>query len=430
MKIALKTLGCRLNEAELQSWSRGFQSRGLTITGDETQADILVLNTCAVTRDAVRKSRNLIRRCQRNNPQARLVVSGCYASLDQNIQHEIEGIDLLINNQDKDRLVEITSEQLDIPVMPSTATAAAENPLFARNKSRAFIKIQDGCRYRCTFCIVTVARGSERSMPVESIIESVNAASEQGIKEIVLTGVHAGGYGSDINSSLGSLIQRILDETDIPRIRMGSVEPWDLEPDFIHLFENRRFMPHLHLPLQSGSDSVLKRMARRCKTRDFHKLLDQIRSSVPGFNVTTDIIVGFPGETEEEWCESMDFIKSIGFSHIHIFAYSPREGTAAANMEQPVPLDLKRQRSQALHELMYKMKQSALEKQINSSCQVLWESRTVKNGNDFTVSGYTPAYHRVQTTMKPDQVLQNSITETRIDAVSECGETLLGTIVS
>ena len=430
MKVALKTLGCRLNEAEVQAWSRKFQARGLRVVNEEDNADLLVLNTCAVTRDAVRKSRHLIRRSQRRNPNARLIVSGCYASLEQDLHHEIEGIDLVVPNRDKDRLVEIASDLLDLPVMPSTATAAGMNPLFARHRSRAFIKIQDGCRYRCTFCIVTVARGEERSLTPETIIENINAASQQGVKEIVLTGVHAGGYGSDIGSNLPALIQRILAETDIPRIRMGSVEPWDLQDDFIDLFANPRFMPHLHLPLQSGSDSVLKRMARRCRTRDFSDLLDRLRDRVPGFNVTTDIIVGFPGETESEWRESLEYIEATGFSHIHIFSYSPREGTKAATLDQQVPLSIRKERSRELHELMYRMKRNALEGCIGKTVEVLWESSMEEQDEEKFVHGYTPAYQRVVTPVDRHNHLCNEITRTRITGVSDCGTLLTGTVTT
>ncbi len=430
MKIALKTLGCRLNEAEIQAWSRDFQQRGATIVNDELAADLLVLNTCAVTSDAVRKSRHLIRRSQRRNPNARLIVSGCYASLDETVENSIEGIDLLVHNRDKDRLVEIAADVLEIPVMPSTATGPGENPLFTRNRSRAFIKIQDGCRYRCTFCIVTVARGKERSLAPETIIERVNAVHAQGVQEIVLTGVHAGGYGSDINSSLPELIRRLLNETAIPRIRMGSVEPWDLGEEFFNLFNNPRFMPHLHLPLQSGCDSVLKRMARRCRTADFQRLVQRLRESVPGFNLTTDIIVGFPGETEDEWCRGLNFIESIGFSHMHIFSYSPRQGTAAAAMPGQVPVRVRKQRSRELHDLMQRMKRAALEQCVGQCVPVLWESGIEQREQGQRLYGYTPAYQRVETGGEECADICNRIIETRITGVTDCGERLTGILAT
>ncbi len=332
MQIYLKTLGCRLNEAELESWAESFQSKGHNIIDDPDHADLLVVNTCAVTQEAVKKSRQIIRRTHRNNPSAKLVVSGCYASLDKNIQQDIPGIDLLVNNQQKDQLVDVTLNELNFETMPVLSTEPGEASIFRRGRNRAFIKIQDGCRYRCTFCIVTVARGNERSRKESEIIKDINQFYQQGIQEVVLTGVHVGGYGSDIDSSLYKLIKTVLSDTDIPRIRLASVEPWDLPEDFFSLFSNERLMPHMHLPLQSGSDSVLKRMVRRCKTNDYKKLIQQARYKIPNFNITTDIIVGFPGETEEEWQESINFIEEIMFSHIHIFTYSKRDGTKAASL--------------------------------------------------------------------------------------------------
>ena len=192
--------------------------------------------------------------------------------------------------------------------------------MFSRGRQRAFVKVQDGCRYRCTFCIVTVARGEEHSRAIADIVEEINALQQQGIQEAIITGVHLGGYGSDNNSNLLELIKAILAQTTIPRLRLGSLEPWELPDGFFELFKNPRLLPHLHLPLQSGSDSVLKRMARRCKTAEFAEIVATARAEIPYFNITTDIIVGFPGETEAEWRESLAFIAGIGFGHIHIFS--------------------------------------------------------------------------------------------------------------
>ena len=414
MQIHLKTLGCRLNEAELESWAEGFESKGHQITDDSEQADLLVVNTCAVTQEAVKKSRQIIRRAQRNNPKAKLVVSGCYASLDNNAQKDIPGIDLLIKNQNKDRLVDITLNELDFQSMPVISTEPGEASIFKRGRNRAFIKIQDGCRYRCTFCIVTVARGDERSRTHEQIINDVNHYHQQGVQEVVLTGVHIGGYGSDIESSLYELIKSILKNTDIPRIRLGSVEPWDLGENFFSLFSNKRFMPHMHLPLQSGSDTVLKRMARRCKTKDFRSLVEQARIEIPNFNLTTDIIVGFPGETEEEWQESVRFIEEIGFSHIHVFTYSKREGTrAAALIDQVDPL-VKKERSKALHRLANSMRRTFLEKEIGNEYTGLWEMRN-EAGNWM---GYTENFIRIEL-KNADLALENQISKIKIQNLEE-----------
>lgn len=418
MQIHLKTLGCRLNEAELESWAEGFQAKGHALTQNADAADVLVVNTCAVTQEAVKKSRQIIRRTHRNNPQAKLVVSGCYASLDEKIQTDIPGIDLLINNRQKDQLVDITLKELNSATMPALSTEPAEASIFKRGRNRAFIKIQDGCRYRCTFCIVTVARGDERSRATKDIINEINLYHKQGIQEVVLTGVHVGGFGSDINSSLYELIKTVLSGTDVPRIRLASVEPWDLPDNFFSLFANKRLMPHMHLPLQSGSDSVLKRMARRCKTDDYKALIQRARNEIPDFNLTTDIIVGFPGETNEEWQDSIKFIEEALFSHIHIFSYSKREGTKAATLADQVNSAIKKERSRQLHALAKSMRQTYLQDQISKSYSVLWETRN--DNNAWT--GYTDNFIRVESKTDDAIDLENQISKIKItDVATEAG---------
>tara|TARA_R110000782_G_scaffold86887_5_gene168322 strand:+ start:1550 stop:2827 length:1278 start_codon:yes stop_codon:yes gene_type:complete len=414
MQIHLKTLGCRLNEAELEFWAEGFQKKGHSVTQHADEADVLVVNTCAVTQEAVKKSRQIIRRTHRNNPQAKLIVSGCYASLDEKIQNDIPGIDLLIKNQQKDQLVEIALKELNSETMSALSTEPGEASIFKRGRNRAFIKIQDGCRYRCTFCIVTVARGEERSRSTEDIINEINRYHQQGVQEIVLTGVHVGGFGGDNNSSLYELIKSVLSDTNVPRIRLGSVEPWDLPDNFFNLFSNTRLMPHMHLPLQSGSDSILKRMARRCKTDDFKDLVQRARHEVPNFNLTTDIIVGFPGETESEWQESIKFIEETLFSHIHIFTYSKREGTKAASLANQVSSKIKKERSQQLHALAKSMRQICLQDQLNKSHSVLWE--TCNENNAWT--GYTDNFIRVEMEATENLNLENKISKVKVSDIA------------
>ncbi|MCU7936220.1 MAG: tRNA (N(6)-L-threonylcarbamoyladenosine(37)-C(2))-methylthiotransferase MtaB [Candidatus Thiodiazotropha sp. (ex Dulcina madagascariensis)] len=421
MRIHLKTLGCRLNEAELETWSREFQAWGHAMTGNAEEADLLVVNTCAVTEEAVRKSRKLLGRSSRQNPNARLVVSGCFASLDPNAALEMEGVDLVINNQDKERLVELVSEKLDLTVMAEAATEPEATGLLERGRQRAFIKVQDGCRYRCTFCIVTLARGEERSRPAREIIAETNRLYGEGIREVVLTGVHIGGYGSDIGASLAGLIRRILNETDIPRLRIGSIEPWDLPGDFWSLFDNPRFMPHLHLPLQSGSDSVLRRMARRCRSDEYRQLLKQARRQVDDLNVTTDIIVGFPGETEDEWQQTLDFVEETGFGDLHIFAYSPRQGTKAATLPDPVSREVKRQRSETLHRLNERLRRQTLKRYIGRTFPVLIEGQGAHGW-----SGYTPNYLRISLETDKGDSLENRIVNVRAEDLSADGRQLRG----
>jgi len=427
MRVHLQTLGCRLNEAELETWSRDFRAKGFELAKEIGDADLVVINTCAVTQESVRKSRNLIRRAQRSNPQAKLIMSGCYAALSPEQAADELGVDLVVSNQEKDRLVEIAQQALSLPTMPYSATEPGENALLQRNRQRAFIKVQDGCRYRCTYCIVTIARGEERSRSLSDIVDEINVLHKQGVQEVVLAGVHLGGYGSDLGLSLDDLIEAVLANTQIPRIRLGSLEPWDLPTDFWRLFSNKRLMPHLHLPIQSGADSVLRRMSRRCRTDEFSALIEQAREKVPNFIVTTDIIVGFPGETEEEWQETLDYVEHIQFAHVHIFAYSAREGTKAATLSLPVSREIKRERSQQLHKLTARHKRETLEKNLALDFDVLIEGKAqaLENGV-LRWSGYTPNFLRVHID-SPDN-LKNHLVNIHTTSITAEGEALLASI--
>lgn len=392
MKVHFQALGCRLNEAELEHWSQQFTQRGHQLTMDSQDADLVVFNSCSVTAAADRKSRKLISRIHRSNPNSKLVVTGCYASLQADQVKSQLGVDLVVDNQHKDGLVEQVLDQLQWHDSQMDQSPI-QSSIFSRGRHRAFIKVQDGCRYRCTFCIVTVARGEERSRGMAEIIEEIRLHHQQGVQEVVLTGVHVGGYGSDTGSSLYELIAEILQKTDIPRLRLASVEPWDLPDNFFELFSDSRLMPHMHLPLQSGSDSVLRRMARRCKTDEFAHLVEKARSVDPLFNITSDIIVGFPGESETEWEQSLSFVESIGFGDLHVFSYSPREGTKAASLPQQIASQLKKERSQQMIALAGKMKLERLSRHIGHRYPVLWEQKM--NEQEAVWSGYTPHYHKV-----------------------------------
>jgi threonylcarbamoyladenosine tRNA methylthiotransferase MtaB len=426
MRVNLKTLGCRLNEAELETWAQAFQAKGHRIVAEPQEADLIVLNSCAVTADAVRKSRQLIRRMHRDNPRAKLVVSGCYATLDKQEVAASLGVDLVVTNADKSRLVDIAQRELALESMPALASEPGETALFSRRRQRAFIKVQDGCRYRCTFCIVTIVRGEERSRPLQDIVSEINRLHQQGIQEVVLTGVHLGGYGGDLHLSLDRLIQAVLEDTDIPRLRLGSLEPWELPESFFGLFQSERFMPHLHLPLQSGSDGVLRRMARRCKTADFASLVARARAEVPGINITTDVIVGFPGETEAEWSESVAFIEKMQFGHVHVFSYSMREGTKAARMPDQVPAHIKKRRSQMLHSVAKQLKRETYSRFLGQEFPVLWEEGDEDAGQgQLKQYGYTPNFLRVAAFVAPEDNLVNQIRTARLDTVAESGDCAL-----
>ncbi|MGH8580546.1 MAG: tRNA (N(6)-L-threonylcarbamoyladenosine(37)-C(2))-methylthiotransferase MtaB [Gammaproteobacteria bacterium] len=425
MHVYLTTLGCRLNEAEIESWASAFQRQGHALTPQADIADLVVINTCAVTEEATRKSRQLIRRVQRQNPHAKLVVSGCFVSLDG--AQALEGVDVVVTNRDKDRLVAIATDALSVPAMPEFATEPGEIAVFPRRRNRAFVKVQDGCRHRCTFCVVTIARGEERSRRIGDVVAQINALTAQGVKEVVLTGVHLGAYGRDLGSDLVELIIAVLNDTDCPRLRLGSLEPWDLHPSFFRLFAEARLMPHLHLPLQSGSDSVLKRMARRCRIRDFETLVERARSEIADFQVSTDIIVGFPGETDQEWQEGLRFIEGIGFLHLHIFPYSPRPYTQASRFAEQVPVAIKRGRALELHALARRMKTGVLSAHLGRTFAVLWEAvRPAGTEGVIRYLGYTPNFLRVETTPPTGLALENMIQKARLKALAQDGEKLIG----
>jgi len=419
VKIHLKALGCRLNEAELEQWSNQFAGEGHQVVREPSEADVVVLNTCAVTTEATKKSRKLMNRLHRENPQSKLVVSGCYATLEEKDVAARLGVDLVVNNQDKELLPKKVMEAFSANTMPLIAMDPGESSLFQRGKQRAFIKIQDGCRYRCTYCIVTVARGEERSRLLGDIVKEVNNLHQQGVQEIVLTGVHVGGYGSDNGSSLYKLVKALLEDTDMPRIRFASVEPWDLPDTFFTLFENKRLMPHMHLPLQSGADSVLRRMSRRCKIADFTNLVQQARLAIPSFNVTTDIIVGFPGETEQEWLSTLESVDNIGFGHIHIFSYSSREGTKAAGLPNQISIDVKKSRSKEMHQLAAKLKNDFYQAQLNNEVEVLWESQKTDTDGRVRYSGYTPNFCKVETIVSNSVLLESRIEMAKLVSLSE-----------
>ncbi len=421
VNINFQALGCRLNEAELESWSSQFMRLGHQITTSCEDADAVVFNSCAVTAEADRKSRQQIGRLHRQNPNAKLVVTGCHASLNPTEVENKLGVDLVVHNLQKEQLVEQTLALFGALEPVEVALEDLQSPLLLRGRHRGFIKIQDGCRYRCTYCIVTIARGPERSRSHADILAEINQMHQQGVQEIALTGVHVGGYGSDIESDLSALIEDILNQTRIPRIRLASVEPWDLPDHFFELFQDPRLMPHMHLPLQSGSDSVLRRMARRCKTGAFARLVDRAREAVAGFNITTDLITGFPGETEQEWRQTMQFVERTGFGHMHIFTFSPRAGTKAARLPDQIDNATKKARSQEMHALAADLKQRELQRHLNQRVEVLWEQRVNQDHQLWT--GYTPHYHKIQSSGNLIQAA--TISEAEVGAVSANGRMLL-----
>jgi len=432
MKIYLDTLGCRLNEAELQRWNRDFRAAGHRPVPDAADAELLVLNTCAVTAEAARKSRQFVRRLHRQAPSAPVVVTGCFAELDPDRAADLPGVDLVIGNADKDRLVPRVLDALDVPAMPEAALDPDGAHAFAERRTRAFVKVQDGCRHRCTYCIVTVARGSERSRPIDTLVDEIHALEREGVKEVVLTGVHLGGYGHDLDTDLRSLVETVLARTTVPRVRLSSLEPWDLPPGFFELWRNPRLMPHLHLPLQSGSDRILRRMGRRCDVATFRSLAATARAAIPDLTLTTDVIVGFPGETDHDFDEGLAAIREVGFGHVHAFTFSPRAGTAAARYPDPVPNEVKRERARVLHEVAAGMKSRHLARFAGSDREVLLESventTTLADDRHEVWTGYTDNYLRTRVRIPRGRDLRNELVPVALSPGD--GATLTGTPIA
>jgi threonylcarbamoyladenosine tRNA methylthiotransferase MtaB len=333
-----------------------------------------------------------------------------------------------VGNQYKDVLPEILHEAgllaspEPLPTQGSVVEAAA-------GRTRAFLKVQDGCDNRCTFCVVTQARGRARSRPLSSVVTDVNRLVALGYREVVLCGVHLGAYGHDRGSvdGLEKLVEALLRETDISRLRLSSLEPWDLQHGFFRLWENERLQPHLHLPMQSGCDTTLRRMGRRNTCASFRELLQAARSAIPDLAVSTDIMVGFPGESDTEFQQSLEFAESMNFTSMHIFRYSIRTGTPAAGMPKQVNVSVAKHRSQRLHTLGAHMQAKFMERFVGRKLDVLWE-RAHAHGDGFRWSGLTPNYLRVVTHTDHVINLHNSVTDTSLVAVVEDG--LLGEVIA
>lgn len=416
MKIYLDTIGCRLNQSEIETMARQFRAAGHEIVATAELADMAVVNTCAVTSEAASDSRSKIRHIARLGVDE-IIATGCWTTLQPQRALELPNVTHVITNERKDHLV------TDVLHLPDPSTRGAQQPQSGQafdleplarqplpglhRRTRAFIKVQDGCDNQCTFCITTVARGASRSRHIADVIldiQSALAGGAGGAKEIVLTGVHLGSWGYDLSSPLktGSgmhlkdLIKAILRETDTPRLRLSSLEPWDLDANFFSLWEDKRLMPHLHLPLQSGSAATLRRMARKTTPESFRELVAAARDVMPEVAITTDIIAGFPGETEAEFAETLDFVREMDFAGGHVFTYSVRPGTGAARMKGQVKTGLRKKRNHILHDALEESAKSYRQKFVGQRMSVLWESTSEMGEWGWQMEGYTENYLRVR----------------------------------
>jgi threonylcarbamoyladenosine tRNA methylthiotransferase MtaB len=393
MKIYLDTIGCRLNQSEIETMARQFRAAGHEIVATVEYADMAVVNTCAVTNDAASVSRSKIRQIARAGVNE-IVATGCWSTLQPQKANELPNVLRVVTNDRKDQLV---ADVLNLPQESFDLEPLSRQPLPGlHRRTRAFIKVQDGCDNQCTFCITTVARGEGRSRHIADVILDIQSALAGGTKEIVLTGVHLGSWGYDFNSHLSELIQAILRETDVPRLRLSSLEPWDLLTDFFSLWDDKRLMPHLHLPLQSGCESTLKRMARKTTPQSFRELVSAARDVMPDVAITTDIIAGFPGETEVEFAQTLEFVREINFAGGHVFTYSPRPGTGAARMKGQVKPELRKKRNHILTDLLEKSAKVYREKFVGQKMSLLWESTSEMGEYGWQMEGLTENYLRAQ----------------------------------
>ncbi len=389
-KVALDTIGCKLNQAETEILARQLLEAGYRLVSAADKADIYVLNTCTVTQIADSKSRHLLRLAHRQNPEARLVVTGCYAQRAPQELAQIEGVDFVLGNGQKPNLLRLL-EDSGYPSRANSAQAAT-NRRDSILRTRAFVKVQDGCRNYCAYCIVPLVRGEEKSVPVERVIAEIKQRVVEGYQEVVLTGTEIGAYSCDGVGFVG-LLERVLGQTAVNRVRLSSLQPQEVSSELVRLWSNERLCPHFHLSLQSGSDTVLRRMKRRYSVAEYRRAVSLIREAVPEVAITTDIIVGFPGETEEEFQESYDFCRQMEFARIHVFPFSTRAGTEAALMPQPVDDKVKKQRSRQMLALATASTLNFRKRYSGKTIPVLWEQQS-HNG---VWTGLTGNYIKVYT---------------------------------
>ena len=388
MKIYLDSIGCRLNQSEIETMGSQFRGQGHEIVAEPAQAELAAVNTCAVTVEAGADSRKKIRQISRAG-SAEIIATGCWSTFDPVAARALPGVSQVISNASKTDLVPLI---LDLPAQEVfDHEPVAREPLpGARLRTRAFIKVQDGCENRCTFCITTVVRGQSQSRPIEDVLADVRAAARGGVQEVVLTGVHLGSWGQDFESSehLRTLVQTLLRRTDIARLRLSSLEPWDLDEAFFQLWRDEpRLCRQLHLPLQSGCDRTLRRMARKTTQKSFARLVAAARAACPDIAITTDIIAGFPGETQAEFEETLAFVNAMQFSGAHVFTYSERPGTAAATMPNQVPHPLRKARNAELRAAVAISAAAYQQRHLGEVLDVLWESAIGLGKSGWTLTG-------------------------------------------
>lgn len=386
-KAAFYTLGCKVNQYETEAMAELFTEAGYEICDFSEAADVYVINTCSVTNIGDRKSRQIIRRARKTNPDAIIAVTGCYAQTSPEEILSIEGVNLVLGTQDRKNIVSYV-EKLDSTshingVADIMHTHEFEELKITKytDRTRAFIKIQDGCSQFCSYCIIPYARGPVRSRPEDEIISEIQQLTKNGFTEVILVGIHVASYGKDLkNTSLEQLLNKVDNIDGIKRIRLSSIEPMTLNKDFVEKVKNtKKLCPHFHISLQSGCNETLKRMNRHYTTAQYKEVVDGLRAAFPDIAITTDIMVGFAGETDEEFNKTVEFVKEVDFADAHIFQYSQRKGTPAAKRPDQIDPQIKEMRSKTIIEITRQSHERFLNKHIGHTMEVLFE-QSVKGG--------------------------------------------------
>ena len=421
--VAIETHGCKLNQADSQALARRFVSAGYRVVSLSDGPDVYVLNSCTVTHVADAKARQALRAARRRNPAMTVVATGCYAQRMPDQLRSIAGVDLVVGNFEKSRIV---AEVQRVRTVETVSCGEGSEDIVAQEslgRTRAMVKIQEGCNQVCAYCIVPKVRGRERSIPLEELVETVRRRVREGFREVALTGTQLGSYGFDLPDSDGlkGLVAKILAETNVERLRVSSLQPQEITAGLLELWREPRLCPHFHMPMQSGSDAVLGRMRRRYTAEEYHRTVADIYEALPQASVTADVIVGFPGETEEDHQRSLKLCESLDLAGMHVFPYSVRPGTSAAYMTSLIPPQVKQRRKGEMLELAKGKARGFRCRALGDVRPVLWE-RVVKSG---ALVGLTDNYLRVEAAL--DDSMVNEISRVRLTGVR--GEVVVGEAV-
>lgn len=424
---AYYTLGCKLNFAETSTIARNLSENAYQTVEFHQKADVYVINTCSVTQNADKECKSIVKKALKANPEGFVVVVGCYAQLKPEEISELPGVDLVLGAKEKFNIASFLSSlyKSEETLVHSCEIEEAdfyESAYSIGDRTRAFLKVQDGCDYVCTYCTIPLARGISRSDSVDNILQKAQEISDQGIQEIVLTGVNIGDYGKGEfgnkkhESTFMDLCEKLDSKTQVHRIRISSIEPNLLKNELIEFTVNsQRFVPHFHIPLQSGSDTILKKMKRRYLTKLYSERVSKIRELMPHACIGVDVIVGFPGETHEEFIKTYNFLNDLDISYLHVFTYSERDNTEAIDFEGIVPMSERKKRNKMLRILSEKKRMAFYKSQLGKTRKVVWESEN-KNG---MIQGYTDNYVKVQT--KFDEALINQLMDVDLVMINSDG---------